>query len=140
MAADGRHDPPADLTDREREALHEIELGLEWLHRANGHLVAFHHNVGHAADHLAAAERLLRDAGLEGPANALRDDILPRGVIDEGRWSYDLVEEYQTGLLADLTAFETTIRERLAGGRRHVAERRQERRWKRRADREWPLD
>lgn len=34
-----------DLTETEREALHEVELGIERMHRAHGHLVAFHHNV-----------------------------------------------------------------------------------------------
>ena len=135
MDSEGREDQTPALDDRDREALHELELGLEWLHRANGHLVAFHHNIGHAADHLAEAERLFREAGRDGPANVLRDDLLPMGVIDEQRWSYDVLEGFQDGIFADSMEFEASVRERLAGGRRHVTERRQERRWKNRSRR-----
>jgi hypothetical protein len=116
------------------EALHRVELGVEWLHRAHGSLVAFHHNTGHAMEHLAAAEELLREGGHEDLADDVRDRYLPRGVIDEDRWSYDVLECFEEGMLADVTAFEERAREDLTDGQRHVAERRQEREWKRRAD------
>ncbi|PSP86233.1 hypothetical protein BRC83_00760 [Halobacteriales archaeon QS_1_68_17] len=135
MATD-RTDPAADLGEREREALHQVELGTEWLHRAHGHLVAFHHNTGHAMDHLAEAERLFRECGRTDIADAIRDQYLPRGVIDEDRWSYDVLECFQEGFLDELTAFEREARREVADGQRHVAERVQEREWKRRADRE----
>jgi len=122
-----------DLSEAEVAALHEVELGLEWFHRAHGHLVAFHHNTGHAMDHLARAEGHLRECGHEQLADALRDRYLPRGVIDGDRWSYDVLECFQDGLLADLADFEEFARLEVADGRRHVAERRQERDWKRRA-------
>jgi hypothetical protein len=124
-AADG-------LTPTEREALHSVELGVEWLHRAHGDLVRFHHQIGHAMDHLAEAERQFRETGHEELADEIRDEYLPRGVIDEDRWSYDVLESYQDGFLADLTAFEAATREAVAGGRRHVSERHQERVWNRR--------
>jgi hypothetical protein len=129
-----RNDERTDeIGEREREALHQVELGAEWLHRAHGHLVEFHHNTGHAMDHLAAAEAALREAGRTDLADALRDRYLPRGVIDEDRWSYDVVESFQEEFLADVTGFETRAREEIADGRRHVAERAQERAWKDRA-------
>lgn len=68
------------LDDRERDALHEVELGVEHLHRGYGHLLAFHHSVGHAMDRLAAIEDDLRAAGHEKYAAELRDDHLPAGV------------------------------------------------------------
>jgi hypothetical protein len=129
-----------DLTDVERDALHEVELGVEQLHRAHGHLVSFHHSTGRAMDHLATAERRLREAGHERIANRLRDDHLPRGVLPAcddgaaGRWSYDVLETFQETFLEDLVAFGEEIHDRLADGRRHVAERQQEREWKQRAD------
>lgn len=128
--------PATGLGDAECEALHSVELGVEWLHRAHGDLVEFHHKTGHAMDHLAEAESQLRACGHTDLADALRDECLPRGVIDEDRWSYDVLESYQEGFLADLTAFEERAREAVADGRRHVAERRQEREWKRRATKE----
>lgn len=122
-----------DLTAAERKALHSVELGVEWLHRAHGNLVEFHHKTGHAMDHLADAEGQLREAGHDALADVLRDEYLPRGVIDEGRWSYDVLEDFQEGFLATLTEFEERTREDVADGHRHVTERAQERAWKERA-------
>lgn len=122
------------LDDRERDALHEVELGVEHLHRGYGHLLAFHHSVGHAMDRLAAIEDDLRAAGHEKYAAELRDDHLPAGVGGE-RWSYELVEEFHAGFLAEMTDFERRLREDAAGGRRHVSEREQQRRWRERARR-----
>jgi hypothetical protein len=132
---------PGELTEREREALHEVELGVEHLHRAHGHLVSFHHSTGRAMDHLAAVEDLLRETGHDALADHLRDEHLPRGVVppcdgDEstaGRWSYDILEKFQETFLNDLVAFGERVSERVADGRRHITERRQEAEWKRRA-------
>jgi hypothetical protein len=124
--------PGADLSDGEVEALHETELGVEWLHRAHGHLLQFHHAVGHAMDHLADGESMFRASGYDDLADGLRDDLLPRGVVGD-TWSYGLVEAYQDGPLADATDFEREARELVAGGRRHVAERQQECEWNDRA-------
>jgi hypothetical protein len=124
----------ATLDAPEREALHRIELGIEWLHRAHGHLLAFHHNTGHAMDHFAAAEQALREGNHTGLADTLRDEVLPRGVIDEDRWSYDVVEDFESGVYADLQAFDRAAHETLAGGQRHVAERLQEQAWAERSE------
>lgn len=132
MATDETAVDGSELSETEREALHEAELGIEWLRRAHGALVEFHHNTGHAMDHLHRAEALFREAGRTDLADALRDDHLPRGV-DGDRWSYDLLETVESGFIRPVTRFERRARERVAGGRRHVTERRQERRWKRRA-------
>jgi hypothetical protein len=121
------------VSDVEAEALHEVELCLEWLHRAHGHLVQFHHATGHAMDHLDDAEPHLREAGFEDLADAVRDEYLPRGVIDD-RWTYDLLETYQRGFLDDFQAFERLVRDDIADGRRHVMERRLEEDWKGRAE------
>ena len=131
----GRSDdsPGTDLSDAEVEALHEIELGIEWFHRAHGHLVQFHHATGHGMDHLADAEDLLREAGYDELADRLRDDLLPRGVVEE-TWSYSVLEAFQDGPLDDGTAFEAEARDVLADGERHVAERQQEREWKGRSE------
>jgi len=131
MATDA--DQPPDVTDAERAALHRVELAVEWLQRAQGTLIAFHHAVGHAMDHLAEAETELRDCGEGDLADDLRHDYLPRGVVDEERWSYDVLESYQAGFLRPMVDFERRSRDRIADGHRHVAERRQEREWKRRA-------
>lgn len=129
-----KHDDETELSDIERDAIHNVELSLEWLHRAHGDLIEFHHKTGHAMDHLAEAEVKLRACGHTELADALRDEYLPRGVIDGDRWSYDLVEGYQDGFLSEVTAFEELAREEVTDGQRHVAERQQEREWKQRAE------
>ncbi|WP_436931514.1 hypothetical protein [Halosimplex halobium] len=128
--------PGSDMTDREVEALHEVELGVEWLRRAHGKLVAFHHNTGHAMEHFAEAEELLRESGHTDLADEIRDSHLPRGVVDEHRWSYDVLESFEDDFMADVSGLADRARADLADGRRHVAERRQEHEWKRDAERE----
>ncbi|WP_318568197.1 hypothetical protein [Salinigranum marinum] len=120
------------LTDDERAALHELQLGVEGVHRAYGHLLAFHHAIGRSMDHFASAEPELRAAGHEAHADAIRDCHLPAGVIDD-RWSYELVEAFETGFLADVTAFDAAVRADLASGQSHVTERAQQRAWRERA-------
>jgi len=128
--------PGEDLTDAEVEALHEVELGVEWLRRAHGKLVEFHHNTGHAMEHLAEAESLLRETGHDDLADEIRDQHLPRGVIDEDRWSYDVLESFQGDFMTTVSDLHEQTRRDLSDGRQHVAERRQEREWKRQAEEE----
>jgi hypothetical protein len=128
-------DDTPDLSEAEIEALHSVELGLEWLNRAHGKLVEFHHSTGHAMDHLYDAEAKLRDAGHEAFADRLRDELLPKGAVED-RWTYDLLETFEAGLHDDVRAFERQVRDDVADGRRHVAERRQESEWTSRAGRD----
>jgi len=130
------------LDETERAALHEVELGIEHLQRAHGHLVSFHHAVGRGMDHLATAEAELRDAGYDALADAIRDEFLPRGVLegrhseDRGRWSYDVLETYEEAFLDDIVAFGEAATDRIADGLRHPAERAQEREWRGRSRRD----
>lgn len=133
-----------EMSEIEREALHEVELGIERLHRAHGHLVAFHHNTGRAMNHLAEAEDLLRECDHHDLADALRDEYLPRGVVapndsddvTAGRWSYEILENFQKTFMTDLVAFGETVRATVADNCRHAFERQQERDWKQRARRD----
>jgi len=126
------------LDQIDRNALHEVELGTERLHRAHGHLVAFHHNVGRGMDHYASAEPLLREGGHHDLADRLRDECLPLGVVPgddpddvtAGRWSYDILENFQRSFLRDMTAFDDDVHEQVSDGLWHATERVQEREWK----------
>ncbi|MFC7044493.1 hypothetical protein ACFQH6_02910 [Halobacteriaceae archaeon GCM10025711] len=125
-----------DLTETERQAVHEVELGLQWLRRAHGALLEFHHSTGHAMDHLFDAESQLRDIGHDDLADRLRDDLLPAGVTDDDQWTYELVEQFEAGHLNDVATFEADVRAAISGGRRHVAERVQQDEWRRRSERD----
>ena len=131
-----------ELSDSELAALHEVELGIEHLHRAHGHLVAFHHSTGRAMNHLAEAENRLRNADYEELANVIRDEYLPQGVLEgratdeQGRWSYDVLETYEDVFLTDIVDFGEEVTDTIADGVRHAHERKQERAWKRRSRRD----
>ncbi len=121
------------LTDTEQEALHDMQLGMEYVHRAYGSLLEFHHQLGHAMDRMSDAEDGLREAGHEEWANALRDDHLPAGAVSD-QWTFELVEEFSTEFLEEVDEFETTVRDELADGVDHVTERRQKRRLRDRSE------
>jgi len=126
-----------DLSETEVEAVHQVELGLEWLHRAHGALVQFHHNTGHAMDHLDDAAELLAEAGHDDLADQLQNELLPKGVLprdgDEGWWTYEVIEGFESQLYDDIRAFETETREQVSDGERHPAEQRQQESWRSRA-------
>lgn len=136
------HKKSTDLSESEISALHEVELGIEHLHRAHGHLIAFHHSTGRAMNHLAAGEEHFRETDYETLADEIRDEYLPRGVIegresdDRGRWSYDVLETYEEVFLNDIVDFWRMVSETVADGQRHVHERRQEQEWKDRSRRD----
>jgi hypothetical protein len=117
-----------DLSETERQALHELQLGVEHAHRGFGALLECHHEIGNGMDHLEEARSLLRDAGHEEYADRLRDELLPAGVFDDN-WTYELVEAFHDGFLEDVDEFEGTVRADLAGGEQHVSEREMHRRW-----------
>ena len=122
-----------ELSDAEEDALHELQLGIEHVHRAYGTLLEFHHDLGHAMDRMSDAEEALREAGHEEWADALRDDHLPAGAVSD-QWTFELVEEFSAEFLEEVDAFETEVRDELADGVDHVTERRQKRRLRDRAD------
>jgi hypothetical protein len=76
----------------------------------------------------------LAAAGHEDLAERIRDDLLHHGVIDGDRWSYDVLESFETTFLEPVTDFEADARDAVSDGRRHVRERRQRRRWQERSD------
>nr|WP_247002767.1 hypothetical protein [Halosolutus gelatinilyticus] len=123
-----------ELSDAEQEALHDMQLGMEYVHRAYGSLLEFHHQLGHAMDRMSDAEDGLRRAGREDWANQLRDEHLPAGAISD-QWTFELVEEFSTAFLGEVDAFESDLRDELADGVDHVTERRQKRRVRERAER-----
>lgn len=128
-------DDEGEPSDAELDVLHECQLAIEYLYRAYGDLLAFHHEVGHAMDRFTVAERELRALGYDALADELRDEHLPAGAVGEA-WTYELVEAFQSGMLAAATDFERDLREELAEGTPHLHERRQQARWRGRSRKE----
>jgi hypothetical protein len=123
------HRRPAEVDDATVEALGKLSEALEVVEDARGRLYAFHRLTGMADLALGDAVDLFRQAGHEAIADRLLDELLGRNVL-EGRWTFQVVEEYDDGYYATFKRLEATARDDLVAGRRHLfeAEMKEERR------------
>ncbi|WP_329084134.1 MULTISPECIES: hypothetical protein [unclassified Streptosporangium] len=113
--------PSHDVDDATAEALGKLSEALETTERARGHLYSFHQLTGHADLQLDEAVGLLRAAGHPEMADLVTRELIGLDVIP-GRWTFQIVEEYEDGYHSAFTGVERQVRERLAGGRRHLHE------------------
>jgi hypothetical protein len=122
---------PAESAERADEAtldaVHRVEVAVEWIERAFGALLDAHHRVGHAQGLMLEAAAALREAGHPELAERARLEVAPLDAV-AGRWTYQVVDEFRSHLLDPARAFDAAVRERLAGGVRHRAEALQKRR------------
>ncbi|HEV7813003.1 MAG TPA: hypothetical protein VGO99_08540 [Leifsonia sp.] len=118
---DEAHTRPPGVSDKTVEALGKLSEALEVVEDARGHLYAFHRMTGQADFALGDAARLLREAGHAELAERLETELIGRNVID-GRWTFQIVEEYDDGYHAEFTALEREARDQLVDGRRHLYE------------------
>jgi hypothetical protein len=94
---------------------------LEVVEELRGHLYALHRLTGKADFKLDDAVAMLRKAGADELADEVQTELIGRNVL-AGRWTFQVVEEYDDGYYAVLRDLERRGREQLVGGRRHVAE------------------
>jgi hypothetical protein len=118
---DAAHRRPAGLDDATVAALGKLSEALETIERVRGHLYALHQLVGHADLMLDDAVRMFRDAGHADVAERIQRDLIGRNVLP-GRWTFQIVEEFDDGYYADFRTIEAHARDALAGGRRHLYE------------------
>lgn len=118
----GNRDAIAEMSDDERAAVKEVERALETFHRAHGALIEFHHSVGRAMEHVDEAEAHLRGEHDE-LADRLEAEILPAGVTADGKLTYQLVAEFENGLLAEVESVADSTFEELGDGSRYPIER-----------------
>lgn len=116
----GHRRPPA-VPDRVLEALGELSDALETIERVRGHFYSLHRLTGHADFTLDRAAAGLREAGHDHLADQIRDELIGRNVIP-GRWTFQLVEEFDDGYYAVFREIEAAARQQLVGGRRHIYE------------------
>jgi hypothetical protein len=110
-----------DIDEARVNALGKLSEALEAAEEARGRLYGFHRLCGRADLTLGEAAELLRQAGHGELAARIDRDLVGRNVLD-GRWSFQIVEEYDDGYFALFKELEAEAREQLAGGRRHVYE------------------
>jgi hypothetical protein len=118
---DQAHCRPAGTSDATVKALGKLSEALEVVEHARGYLYGFHRLTGTADLALGEAVELLRDAGHTELADRLDRDIVGRNVI-HGRWTFQIVEDYDDSYYAPFKAAEEQARNELVGGKRHLFE------------------
>jgi len=112
---------PEGVSDATVDALGALSEALETTERARGHLYTFHQLTGEADLALGEAVEKLRAAGHAEVADRIEADLVGRNVVP-GRWTFQLVEEYDDGYWSAFREHERTVRDELAGGARHLFE------------------
>lgn len=118
---DRDHTTPAGVDDATIDALGKLSEALETVEIARGHLYAFHQLTGSADIALQGAVDALRESGQAELADRIEVDLVGRNVI-EGRWTFQIVEDYDDGYWSLFRELEQRARDTLAGGRRHLFE------------------
>lgn len=116
-----RHRPPDGVDDKTIEAVGKLTEAWETTQRARGHLYAFHQLTGGADLALERAATLFREAGHEDIATRMWTDLIGCNVLP-GRWTFQIVEEYDDGYYELFRTIERAARDEFMEGRRHVYE------------------
>ncbi|MXG88864.1 hypothetical protein [Nocardioides flavescens] len=115
------HTRPDGVDDATVEALGKLSEALEVVEECRGLLYAFHRRSGTADLTLGEAVDALRDAGHTELADRIEREVVGRNII-EGRWSFQVVEEYDDTYWSKVREVEQAARDELVGGRRHLFE------------------
>ena len=118
---DRDHRTPAGVDDATIEALGKLSEALETCERARGHLYSFHQLTGSADIELGEAVEAFRYAGHAAVADRLESELVGRNVL-AGRWTFQVVEDYDDNYWSAFRELEKTARDELAAGRRHLYE------------------
>lgn len=120
-SVDDDHARPHSATDAEIEAAGTVSEGLEYIERARGRLYDLHQLIGRADLLFQQAAESLDEAGRTELAERIRSELVGLNVL-QGRWTFQMVEEFDDGYWATVREVEKAVREELTGGRRHVHE------------------
>lgn len=115
------HIRPSGTSDETVAAVGKLSEALETIERARGHLYSFHQLMGHADLQIGEAVDALRDAGHPEQVDRLETEMVGRNAID-GRWSFQIVEEFDDLYWSELRRQEKLLRDELQEGKRHIFE------------------
>lgn len=118
---DEQHRVPEGVSDATVEALGTLSAAVEVIEHARGLLYGFHRLTGMADLNLGEAVEQLRDAGHTELADRIDSELVGRNVI-AGRWTFQVVEDYDDGYYALAKELERTARAELVQGRKHLFE------------------
>ncbi|WP_374022283.1 hypothetical protein [Mycobacterium sp. HNNTM2301] len=108
-------------TEAVAQAVGKVTEALETVERARGHLYSFHQLTGRADLQLDEAVDRLTDLGHADLAQHISQELIGRNVLP-GRWSFQVVDDYNDGYYRCFQEIERLVRDRLTDGRRHVHE------------------
>jgi hypothetical protein len=112
---------PEGVSDATIDALGRLSEALETCERARGHLYSFHQLTGSVDFQVGEAVTALREAGHHDIADRIDQELFGRNVLP-GRWTFQIVEEYDDGYWSLFRELEESTRTTLAGGVRHLYE------------------
>ena len=115
------HRRPEGVDDNTVEAMDTFTRALETMEVARGHLLQFHRLTGTGDTQLRESVEQLRAAGHAELADRIEHELVGRNVI-EGRWTFQIIEEYDDGFFSVWRDLEREAREELVEGKRHLFE------------------
>ena len=121
LPPDDDHRRPDGVDDATVEASGKLSEALEWVERARGHLYSFHQLIGRADFLAEEAADQLEAAGHAELAAQARAEVVGRNVL-HGRWTFQIVEDFDQGYWQPFRDFDRAVRDQLLGGRKHVYE------------------
>lgn len=114
------HQTPAGVSEQTIEGVGKLSEAFEYIERAKGHLYSFHQLMGRADFLVEEAAEALREAGHTEFSERLATELVGRNVLD-GRWTFQIVEEFDDTYYEFFRGLERESRE-LTGGVRHLYE------------------
>lgn len=115
------HQRPDGVDDSTVAAVGKLTEALETVERARGHLYEFHQLIGSGAAALNEAVAALKECGHGELANTIERELVGHNVIP-GRWTFQVVEEFDDGYWTCFREHERRARDLLLQGRRHIFE------------------
>ncbi|HYD09141.1 MAG TPA: hypothetical protein VEA78_03480, partial [Acidimicrobiales bacterium] len=112
----GRHQRPEGVSDETVAAAGKASEALEWIERARGALYEFHQLLGRADLLFGDSADMLRTAGHAELADHVDREVVGRNVLD-GRWTFQVVEEFDQLYYEAVRDAERRIRDELLDGR-----------------------
>ena len=112
---------PDGVDDATVEAVGKLSEAFETIEEVRGRLYGLHRLTGSADLALGDAVDLLRKAGHRELADQLDRELVGRNVV-VGRWTFQVVEDFEDGYYATWKRLEKQVRDELMQGRRHVFE------------------
>jgi hypothetical protein len=136
-SVDSAHTRPEGASDELVTAVGALSEAFERIERARGALYTFHQLTGGADAMLDDVAAGLRAQGHPALADRIETELVGLNTI-AGRWTFQIVEEFDDGYYATWRDVERAVREATMAGRRHVleAEMKEQRRTKGRAGHE----